>query len=101
MSEPNLESLTVVIGEQNFRIRVSPEERDHYLAVADAAAEAYNAVLKHGAFAGPKAMAMALFQTVAELEAVREQLRRTEGPGKECLARLIERIDEVTASAAD
>jgi cell division protein ZapA (FtsZ GTPase activity inhibitor) len=94
MSDNSLEPITIAIGDQTFRVRVTPEERDRFVRIAQAANQAVKDVLDSGVNGGPRALAMTIFQLSLELEETREALNAARAMRDERLRRLISRIDE-------
>ena len=95
MAAPESQSMSIVIGEQTFRVKVSPEERERYAQAAATAGQVYRAVAGGVGLEGPRALAMALFQLAVELGEAQTELKRAQAT-RDRLSRLIERIDRVT-----
>lgn len=93
MSE-EYEPMSITVGDQTFRIRVAPEDRDRFHRISVVANNALQDVLKSGVVGGPRALAMAVFQLASELEDVRESLRASRASRDERLKQIINRIDD-------
>lgn len=92
--------MVVTIGEQTFRIRVTPAEQERYARIAAHANDVLEGLRRNGTLGGARALAMALFQVAAELDDARARLTATSAD-RERLSRLIERIDQATDRAAE
>lgn len=101
MSEENQEPITISVGDQNFRVRAAPDERERLLHVAQVANHALSDVLNSGVVGGPRALAMALFQLAVELEDTRDALRAARAARDERLKQLITRIDDALDADVD
>ncbi|MCL5271411.1 MAG: cell division protein ZapA [bacterium] len=95
MGEIPKEPLLIEIGDQSFRVRVAPEERQRYLEIAKSVDATLRDILNGGVIGGPRALAMAAFQIAVELAEARAALRRTD-QSRDRLGRLIDRIDTAT-----
>ena len=89
------ESMRVRLGEQEFRVRVQPEDRARFQRAEQVANRVLNEVLAGGVVGGVRAYAMACFQLAMETDEAREALRRAE-ESRDRLGQLIRRIDRVT-----
>lgn len=99
MNEQEAQTLTIAIGDQQFRIRVGADETDKvelYKQAEARAQRAYKALTDSGALGGPKTMVMAMFQIAVELEQLRVQLEEHGSAGRERISQLIEKIDKLT-----
>lgn len=92
MHEEAKQPLTVTVGDQSFRVRVTAGERERFERIAQAADRALQDVLAGGVVGGPRAFAMALFQACAELDDARQALADLR-QNRERLSELIQRID--------
>jgi hypothetical protein len=89
------QSIRVQVGEQEFRVRVLPEERARFQRAEQVANRVLNEVLASGVVGGVRAYAMACFQLALETDEAREAMRRAE-ESRDRLGQLIRRIDRVT-----
>lgn len=94
MSEETYEPITIAVGDQSFRVRATPEERERLLRVAKVADHVLHDVLDSGVVGGARAFAMALFQLAVELEDTRDALRAARAARDERLKQIINRIDD-------
>ncbi len=101
MNQNDTKSMTVNVGGQSLRIRVTPEEEAQYQRAADVANRVYEEIVRNGVGLGPRAMAMATFQLAVELDEARRDLEGT-ATTRQLLGGLIQRIDErVTAQLGE
>lgn len=98
MSEENMESIAITLGDQTFRVRIVPEERERFVRIAQNANATLREVLENGGISGPRALAMALFQLAVELDDAREALRAARVSRDERLRQIINRIDDALDS---
>ncbi|HOE97355.1 MAG TPA: cell division protein ZapA [Candidatus Sumerlaeota bacterium] len=91
--------ITITIADQSFRVLVEEGEEKRYERVQQLADEAYHEILRTGANAGLRAMAMALFQVAMDLDEARQLLRKAES-SRDRLSDLIRRIDRATERSA-
>lgn len=96
--ENTIESVSITVGDQTFRVRVSPEEVERFKRGEAVANRAVNDVLTSGVVGGVRAYAMACYQLAMELEELRDVMRYSE-ESRNRLGRLIERIDRATEAA--
>lgn len=98
MTDEQMEPITIGIGDQTFRVRVAPEERERFQHIAQLANHALTDVLNSGVVGGPRALAMTIFQLSMELEDARDRLRAAREHFEECeerLRQINDRIEEV------
>ena len=93
-NEETQESISIGIGDQSFRVRVAPRDRDRFLRVAETVNRGLQDVLNSGVLSTPRALAMTLFQYAVELEDAREALRSASSSRDERLKQIIDRIDD-------
>jgi hypothetical protein len=91
------QTMTITVGDQSFRVRVTPDLQTRYERSAKIANEAIEQARAGGALGGPRTLAMALFQLAVELDEARQTGGSNEA-GRERLRQLIDRIDQATES---
>jgi cell division protein ZapA (FtsZ GTPase activity inhibitor) len=94
MSEEIREPVSITIGDQTFRVRIAPGERERFARGARLANATLQEILDDGVVGGPRALAMTLFQLALELEDTRDALRAVRSQRDERLRRLINRLGE-------
>lgn len=97
MSEGSTISIPLQVGNQSFRVRIPPEEKEFYEQIARFTQETFDEVSGHSVSGGPQVWAMTAFQIASELLECREELGETRAD-KARIERLIQRIEESTPS---
>lgn len=99
MTEAQRDPLDIQIGDQIFRIRATPAERERFLRIAKRVNDVLGDIQNNGVVAGPRSLAMAAFQLAVDLEDRQEALQRSE-QNRSRLLELIRRIDRATETGA-
>ena len=94
MNAEQQEPMSITVGDQTFRVRVAPEERERFVRIARSANLALQDILDGGVVGGPRALAMAVFQLAVELEDTREALRASRAAVDDRLRGIVNRIDD-------
>ena len=100
MAEEASVSHKIDIGEQSFRIRVHPDEREFYDRVAAFTDRTFREIRDEGMTASSGAWAMAAFQIACDLFDTRANGAPSTPESQARIDRLIRRIEEVTSNAS-
>lgn len=95
MADAPTVSMTIMMGGQSFRIRVSPEEQAAFQEIARYAESTFEEISRQTVTGGPQVWAMTAFQLARELfeQRGRQQMSDEE---RSRINRMIERIEKIT-----
>ena len=98
MADRETVSYKITIGDQTFRIRISPEEKDLYDRVARFTEASFKETSRQSVSGGAQVWAMTAFQIACELMDLQDEARPADDE-KDRIQKMIQRIEEVTSEA--